>query len=111
MMAGGLGVSDAAMLVALFSMRDNPQAKLIMNSLRDIADAAKLAESDMEDYASAVRDLLHRVQYYLQKGEVFSITTIRNEVIDDYFQADKKVCEEDHDCDAPADVDEKESKI
>ncbi|OEU71255.1 MAG: hypothetical protein BA863_10850 [Desulfovibrio sp. S3730MH75] len=106
MIAGGLGVTDAAMLVALFSMRDAPQAKLIMNSLRDIADAAKLAGSDTEDHGSAVRDLLHRVQYYLQKGEVFSITGIRNEVIDDYFDESKRTCAEGTECSGSDDADD-----
>ncbi|WP_051677122.1 hypothetical protein [Maridesulfovibrio frigidus] len=105
MIAGGLGVTDAAMLVGLFGMRDAPQAKLIMNSLRDIADAAKLAGSDTEDHGAAVRDLLHRVQYYLQKGEVFSITGIRNEVIDDYFDESKRTCAGGTECSGSDDAD------
>ncbi len=106
MIAAGLGVTDAAMLIGLFSMRDAPQAKLIMNSLRDIADAAKLAGSDTEDHGSAVRDLLHRVQYYLQKGEVFSITGIRNEVIDDYFDENKRASADGTECSGSDDADD-----
>ncbi|MBI9111118.1 hypothetical protein [Maridesulfovibrio ferrireducens] len=94
LMAEGLGAGDTVMLASLFTMRDNPQAKLIMNCLKDLAEVNESAGGDLEDYAAAIRDLLHRVQYLLQKGEVFSITSIRNEVRDDYFGESKLISKE-----------------
>ncbi len=90
LMAVGLGAGDASMLATLFSVRDNPQAKLIVNCLKDLAEANQRAGGEVEDYAAAIRDLLNRVMYLLQKGEVFSITAIRNEVRDDYFGNDQQ---------------------
>ncbi|SMF32541.1 hypothetical protein [Desulfovibrio gilichinskyi] len=99
LMAVGLGAGDAAMLATLFGVRDNPQAKLIMNCLKDLAEANQQAGGEVEDYATAIRDLLNRILYLLQKGEVFSITAIRNEVSDDYFGKDQQLSRE---SDSPA---------
>lgn len=94
LMGSGLGAGDASMLATLFSIRDNPQAKLILNCLKDLAEANQQAGGEVEDYAAAIRDLLNRVLYLLQKGEVFSITAIRNEVRDDYFTKDQQLFRE-----------------
>lgn len=86
LMADGLDKIDASLLATLFNFKDNPEAKLIINGLKEISESKESAGGDMGDHAAAVRDFLHRIMVLVGKGKPFSITSLRNDVIKDYFE-------------------------
>ncbi|MFW5500510.1 MULTISPECIES: hypothetical protein [unclassified Maridesulfovibrio] len=81
----GLGGADASMLTTLFMLKDNPESRLMVNGLRDISERCETVCGDLRDRAAAIRDFLHRVAVLVSKGEPFSVTKVRNEVITDHF--------------------------
>ncbi len=83
--AEGLDKIDASLLAVLFSLKENPESKLIIKGLEDIAESNLTAGGNTEDHAAAIRDFLHRVVVKVGKGEPFSITSMRNEVVKDHF--------------------------
>ncbi len=84
-LANGLGKVDASLLAALFELKDNPEAKLMVNALEELAETSEECAADPADLAASIRDFLNRVVSKVGKGELFSITSLRNEVIDDHF--------------------------
>jgi hypothetical protein len=82
---GGLGEMDAALLIAMFEFRDNPESRLAINGLREISERGAVVSCEVRDLAAAVRDFLNRVAALIAKGEPFSVTRVRNEVIADHF--------------------------
>ncbi|WP_203544793.1 hypothetical protein [Desulfovibrio sp. JC010] len=87
----GLAEADASLLAALFTFKDNPEARLMVNGLREIGERSTTASDDRRDHAAAIRDFLQRVAVMLSKGETFSVTKVRNEVIADHFKNGKLV--------------------
>ncbi|WP_421903878.1 hypothetical protein [Maridesulfovibrio sp.] len=83
--ADGLDEADASMLAALFMLKDNPESRLMVYGLRDIDERCESVSGDQRDQAAAIRDFLHRVTVLVSKGEPFSITKVRNELIADHF--------------------------
>ncbi|WP_035074939.1 hypothetical protein, partial [Maridesulfovibrio zosterae] len=81
----GLGKADASLLATLFNFKDHPESKLIINGLQEISESVIVDGGNDSDHAAAVRDFLHRVVSKVGNGEFFSITSLRNEVIKDYF--------------------------
>ncbi|WP_320171472.1 hypothetical protein [Maridesulfovibrio sp.] len=84
-MAEGLGKIDVLLLTTLFRLKDNPEAKLLVNGLRELGRACDLASGNEQDHAASIRDFLNRIVSMINKGDRFSITAIRNDVIDDHF--------------------------
>lgn len=107
-MVDGLGEADASMLAALFMLKDNPESRLMVNSLREICERWAGVSSDQRDQAAAIRDFLNRVAVLVSKGEPFSVTKIRNEVIADHFG--KGVCTVGHEGHSPKTDEEEESE-
>ncbi|WP_320173791.1 hypothetical protein [Maridesulfovibrio sp.] len=81
----GLGEADASMLATLFMLKDNPESRLMVNCLRDIGERCETVCGDLRDQAAAIRDFLQRVAVLVSKGESFSVTKVRNEVLADHF--------------------------
>lgn len=84
-LADGLGKIDASLLAGLFELKDNPEAKLMINGLQELAEVSSESGAEEDDLAASIRDFLNRVVAKIGKGEMFSITALRNEVIDDHF--------------------------
>ncbi|CCO23102.1 hypothetical protein [Maridesulfovibrio hydrothermalis] len=85
----GLGEMDAFMLAGLFRLKDNPEARLMVNGLCEISEANESISGDEEGHAAAVRDFMNRIASRINKGESFSITKVRNDVIKDHFEGRK----------------------
>ncbi|WP_320006780.1 hypothetical protein [Maridesulfovibrio sp.] len=81
----GLCEDDASALAALFILKRSPEIRLMINSLREIGVRFRTYAGDLRDHAAAIRDFLQRVAAKAAKGEQFSITKVRNEVLDDHF--------------------------
>ncbi len=81
----GLGEVDASALAALFMFRKHPEIRLMINGLREIGERCAAVSGDQRDHGAAIRDFLQRVAAKAGKGDLFSVTTIRNEVMDDHF--------------------------
>lgn len=80
----GLGEMDASMLASLFMLKENPESRLMVNGLSEICEPS--VSGDQRDQAAAIRDFLNRVTVLVSKGESFSVTKIRNEVVADHFE-------------------------
>ncbi|WP_432738661.1 hypothetical protein [Maridesulfovibrio sp. FT414] len=87
--AEGLGKLDVLLLATLFSLKDNPEAKLMINGLQEISEVSAEYGGDEQDHAAAIRDFLNRIVALVGKGEPFRITAVRNEVIKDHFGTQK----------------------
>lgn len=84
-LARGLGRVDASLLSTLFRLKDNPESRLMVNAFHEIAEANETTGGDEGDHAAALRDFLHRTVVLLSKGDPFSITSLRNDILDDHF--------------------------
>ncbi|NDV24196.1 hypothetical protein [Desulfovibrio sp. JC022] len=81
----GLGETDVSMLAALFMLKDNPESRLMVNGLLEINERCESVSGDQRDQAAAIRDFMYRVAVLVSKGEPFSVTKVRNEVLADHL--------------------------